>query len=127
MPRYERDEAPSGPVVTGFAAGGGFRVGETLYEAGLLLTPDTAIGWAPGAVDALQPADLGPLLALDPLPEFILLGTGAALRRPPPAFTAAIEAQGIGLEIMDSRAAARAWGLLRGEGRWIGAALLPLT
>ena len=26
----------------------------------------------------------------------------------------------------DSRAAARAWGVLRGEGRWIVAALLPL-
>ncbi|WCT74983.1 MTH938/NDUFAF3 family protein [Sphingomonas naphthae] len=127
MPRYERDEAPNGPVVTGFTAGGGFKVRDTVYEAGLLLTPDTAIGWAPGALDTLAPGDLGPLLALDPLPEFILLGTGSALRRPSPAFTAAIEAQGIGLEIMDSRAAARAWGLLRGEGRWIGAALLPLV
>jgi uncharacterized protein len=27
---------------------------------------------------------------------------------------------------MDSRAAARAWGVLRGEGRVIGAALYPL-
>jgi len=27
---------------------------------------------------------------------------------------------------MDSRAAARAWAVLRGEGRWIAAALFPL-
>jgi uncharacterized protein len=27
---------------------------------------------------------------------------------------------------MDSRAAARAWAVLRGEGRWIAAALYPL-
>ena len=45
---------------------------------------------------------------------------------PPRAFVAALEARGIGVEAMDSRAAARTWGLLRGEGRWIAAALMPL-
>ena len=39
----------------------------------------------------------------------------------------ALEAEGIGVEAMDSRAAARAWGILRGEDRWIAAALLPLA
>jgi uncharacterized protein len=29
--------------------------------------------------------------------------------------------------VMDSRAAARTWGLLRGEERWIAAALMPLA
>jgi uncharacterized protein len=33
---------------------------------------------------------------------------------------------GFGVEAMDSRAAARAWVVLRGEGREIVAALLPL-
>jgi uncharacterized protein len=37
-----------------------------------------------------------------------------------------MEARGLGVEAMDSRAAARAWGVLRAEGRWIVAALLPL-
>ena len=58
--------------------------------------------------------------------EFLLLGTGATLQRPPPAFVRAIEAQGIGVEAMDSRAAARAWAVLRGEGRWVIGALYPL-
>ena len=57
----------------------------------------------------------------------MLLGTGPALVRPPLSFTAAIEARGIGVEAMDSRAAARAWGVLRGEGRWIAGALYPLS
>ena len=64
--------------------------------------------------------------ASGPAPEFILLGTGDTLAFPPRAFGAALEAKGIGVEAMDSRAAARTWGLLRGEGRWIAAALLPL-
>ena len=75
---------------------------------------------------ALTVAPLGDLLALEPRPEFLLLGTGAGLRQPPRSFVREVEALGIGVEVMDSRAAARAWGVLRAEERWIVAALLPL-
>ena len=93
---------------------------------GLLLTPDDARDWHATDVDALVADDVALLLAMDPPPEFILLGTGAKMKRPALAFTKPLAARGIGVEPMDSRAAARAWGLLRSEGRWIGAALLPL-
>jgi uncharacterized protein len=116
-----RDPAAPGPLVSGFS-GRGFRIDGTVME-GALLTPEWARAWDDPTVDE---AGLAALLALDPLPEFILLGTGPGLVRPAPAVTAAIEARGIGLEVMDSRAAARAWGVLRTEGRWIAAALLPL-
>ena len=43
-----------------------------------------------------------------------------------PELLAQLEARGIGVEAMDSRAAARAWGVLRAEERWIVGALLPL-
>jgi uncharacterized protein len=75
----------------------------------------------------LAMADLEPLLALDPQPEFLLLGTGPAFAFAPRALREALEARGIGLEAMDSRAAARAWGILRAEDRWIAAALMPLN
>lgn len=78
------------------------------------------------AIDALTIGALGDLFDADPRPEFLLLGTGAGLRQPPRAFVRAVEALGIGIEAMDSRAAARAWGVLRAEERWIVAALLPL-
>ena len=75
---------------------------------------------------ALTVAELAPILDLDPVPEFVLLGTGAALVRPAPALIAAIEARRVlGVETMDSRAAARAWAVLRGEGRWIVGAFYP--
>ena len=70
--------------------------------------------------------DLAPLLALDPQPELILIGAGPRHAFAPAALFAALDARGIGVEAMDSRAAARAWSLLRAEGRWIAAALLPL-
>ena len=87
-----------------------------------------ALAWrhAP-AVDALTVADLGDLLDVDIPPEFLLVGTGAALRQPPRAFVRELEGRGIGVEVMDSRAAARAWGVLRAEERWIVAALMPLV
>ncbi len=121
-----RDDSGQGPIVTGFA-GRGFRVRDDLFPNGLLLSPVRAMAWddAP-TVDALTLAALGDLLDGDPRPEFLLLGTGAGLRQPPRAFVRDLEAKGIGLEAMDSRAAARAWGVLRAEERSIVAALLPL-
>jgi uncharacterized protein len=122
--KAERTPAAPGPLVQGFA-GRGFRVDGVTYE-GVLLTPESVSAWAPPALAALAEADVAPLLALAPTPEFILLGTGPTLAFPPRAFVAALEEKGIGVEAMDSRAAARTWGVLRGEGRWIVAALMPL-
>jgi uncharacterized protein len=121
--RLERRGA-EGPLISGFS-GRGFRVDDNVYE-GLLITPERADAWTPPPVGELTEADLAPLLALDPVPEFLLLGTGSTLVRPPPSLPAALGARGVGLEVMDSRAAARAWGVLRAELRWIGAALYPL-
>lgn len=123
---FEREPAPDGPVVRGFT-GGGFSVDGGVYRA-LLLTPQRAEEWtAPPPPRDLAVADLEALLALDPAPEFVLLGTGPGLVFPAAALRAGLEARGVGLEVMDSRAAARIWGLLRGEGRWIAAALMPLA
>ena len=119
----QREATAGGPIVRGFA-GRGYRLGDDTVAAALLMTVDHATDWAPPPLGALTIADLGPLIAARP--EFILIGTGAALVRPPVALVRAIEEQGIGVEAMDSRAAARAWGVLRGEGRVIAAALYPL-
>ena len=125
MPRFASEAPAAGPLVQGFA-GRGFRVDGVVHNDGLWLAPERASAWAAPRLEALTVDALDDLLALAPKPEFLLLGTGAATRRPSPAFTTALTARGIGLEAMDSRAAARTWGVLRAEGRWIVAALLPL-
>ncbi len=122
--KIERRSA-EGPLISGFS-GGGFRVDENVYH-GLIITPQRADGWSPPAVADLTEADLAPALALDPQPEFLLLGTGATLVRPPLSLVKALGARGIGIEAMDSRAAARAWGVLRAELRWVAGALYPLA
>lgn len=123
--RFDRDPKPSGPVVQGFA-GGGFSVDGGIYRA-LLLTPRSAMEWPnPPSLAALSVDGLASILDPEPRPEFLLLGSGANFAFPPNSVRAALEDRGIGLEVMDSRAAARAWGMLRGEERWIVAALMPL-
>lgn len=114
-------EGGVGPVVRGFR-GTAYLVGEMVFECGLILTPEAALAFdGELTLNAISPA-----LTLDPPPEFVLLGTGPTLVHPDPDFTASLLERGVGLEAMDSRAAARAWRLLRDEGRWISAVLLGL-
>lgn len=121
--RIDRTRA-DGPVVSGLSAAG-FRVDDNVYHA-LAITPARADAWSPPPLDALDERALAPVLTIDPSPEFVLLGTGRALVRPPVALVRALEVRGIGVEAMDSRAAARAWAVLRGEGRWITGAFYPI-
>jgi len=125
MAALDREPAAPGPLITGFT-GGRFRIGTTVFPGALLMTPEDAQPWAAPALAALTAADVAGVTGIAQRPEFLLLGTGATLHWPPRAFVAALEGQGIGVETMDSRAAARAWGVLRGEGRWIVAALLAV-
>ncbi|MFZ2983110.1 MAG: Mth938-like domain-containing protein [Sphingobium sp.] len=121
-----RDSGYAGPRITGFT-GRGFRLQETVFPGGVLLSPTEAWPWddAPAA-EAITLEALGPLATLEPVPEFLLLGTGIGLIQPPRAFVRAMEARGVGVEVMDSRAAARAWGVLRSEDRQVIAALMAL-
>jgi uncharacterized protein len=124
VPRFDRDPRAEGPLVQGVGPTG-FTVDGGIYR-GLLLTPLRADGWDPPALADLGIADFERLLALKPGPEFLILGTGAAIIFPPRTLRNALDQRGIGLEVMDSRAGARTWGVLRAEGRWIAAALMPL-
>ena len=123
-PGFDRDAPAAGPLVRGFSAEG-FSVDGKSYRA-VLLTPGTAAAWDPPALADLEIAHVEAVLALDPPPEFLILGTGPSMGFAPRALVQALEARGIGIETMDSRAAARTWGVLRAEERWIAAAIMPL-
>jgi uncharacterized protein len=120
---FDRVPRASGPIVEGLSADG-FRIDGRLFRAALL-TPEAALEWAPPPLDALGPGHLAPLLGLSPAIEFLLLGTGERMAFAPRALAQALAGRDIAIEAMDSRAAARTWGMLRAEGRWIGAALMP--
>ncbi len=106
-----------GPQLTGFR-GTALLIDGEAWAGAVIVTPTGLRAW--DGIDPTAAADI------DPPPEFILFGSGRTLARPDPAIVEALEARGIGIEAMDTRAAARAWTLLRSEGRWISAALRGL-
>jgi uncharacterized protein len=102
---------------------GGVTIDDRRLERSFFLSPEILVeDWAPRESSALVPADLDPLLALQP--AVILLGTGPRLRFPPPAVLGACLARGVGLEAMDNAAAARTYTVLASEGRRVVAAFL---
>jgi len=125
MVELRRDIDFVGPVVTGFTVDG-FKIGDRRFDGGLLLSPEQAVSWIAPMREKLSFSDILSLLNLNPKPEFLLLGSGSKMLQPPTSFRRDAEAAGLGVEVMDSRAAARAWGVLRAEERWIIAALMPL-
>jgi uncharacterized protein len=115
-------QAPAANVVTGCGPGW-IRVGATEYRANVVLLPDSVVeGWTAAGFDALAAPDFERLLAHQP--EIVLLGTGPTQRFPHPRLLAALTAQRIGVEVMDTRAACRTFNILVAEGRRVAAALL---
>lgn len=99
---------------------GFFRIGGHVHAAPLLLTGDRVAPWA-------GYADPAPLLALAGSVDVVFVGTGAHIAYIPPDFRAALEATGLGVEVMDSPAACRTYNVLLSEGRRIALAVLPVT
>lgn len=101
----------------------GVRVNQQLLTASFVLSPNQLVeGWRPGSVETLAPEDMDAVLALNP--AVVLLGTGPRQRFPAPAVMAALLTRGIGMEVMDSAAAARTFNVLATEGRAVVAAFL---
>ena len=89
----------------------------------LIVLPETIISeWSTAAVETLTTEDMQKLLELGT--EIILLGTGSRLRFPAGPLMRPFAPAGIGLEIMDLRAACRTYNILAAEGRKVAAALL---
>lgn len=78
--------------------------------------------WPPGSVQELSSDHFG-LLAQD-APEVVLYGSGQRLRFAPPELLRPLIERGIGVETMDTPAAARTFNFLAAEGRRVVAALL---
>jgi uncharacterized protein len=117
------------PLITAYGAGGfrfGRQSGDLRIEGAALVLADV-----PQACDATSMADLtpdlvSPILALSGQIEFLLLGTGPKMTPPPPFLRTALAEAQIGLELMDSANACRAYNHLASEGRHFAALLLPV-
>lgn len=98
---------------------GFFRIDGQVLRGACLITPSAAGPW--GGL-----ADTATLLALADRIDVLFVGMGAEIAHLPGDFRAALEAAGIGVEVMNSPAACRTYNVLLSEGRRIAAALLPV-
>ncbi len=92
------------------------------HEAHLLGTAERVAAWEIDRFESLSTEHLQDVLALEP--EIVILGTGAAQRFPRPEQVRVLTAAGVGLEVMDSKAACRTYNILMAEGRKVVAAIL---
>ena len=106
-------------------APGAIKVGETVYQRSLILSPSAIVAdWSPQTPEELQIGDVERFLPLEP--EIVILGTGARLRFPLPALTQCLMAGHIGFEVMDTASACRTYNVLLGEGRHVAAGLMMI-
>ena len=106
---------------------GGFRLSGQRHEGSVLILGDVARPWPVASLAELTIESLAPVLAVGRGGvEFLLLGVGAANARPPREVREALAAAGLGLEFMDTPAAARLYNVLTSEGRRLAAALIAV-
>ncbi len=115
----------SGPATYNTITGYGedwVQVNNQRYQSSLIVTADAVLPWFPEAFAILQEEHFRKVMEL--APEIVLLGTGPVQRFPHPRLTAALAKAGIGVEVMDLKAACRTYNILAAEERKVAAALL---
>jgi uncharacterized protein len=106
------------PPVDGYGPGF-FRVGGIVHRGPLLLLPSGVAAWT-------GLPDLAPVLGEAARLDVLFLGMGSEIAPLAPEVRAALEAAGIGVEIMATPPACRSYNVLLAEGRRIAAALMPV-
>ena len=105
---------------------GGFRFAAMSHRGSILCLPSAVLAWHVHSMAELTAADLAPVIAEHADIDFLLLGTGPRQILPAPEIRTALAAAGIGLEVMDTGAAARTYNVLLEEGRHVAAALIAV-
>lgn len=93
------------------------------YECSVIVSSSgTLRAWGPARWQDLAEPHF--TMLADEAPEVVLFGSGRRLRFVAPALLRTLIERGIGVETMDTMAAARTYNILAGEGRRVVAALL---
>lgn len=114
-----REAGPGGPLGIDGYGPGFFRIGGVLRQGPVALLPEGTEPWR-------GPGDPGPFVARAGGIDLVLVGLGGEVAGLDPAFRAALEAVGIGVEAMVTPPACRTYNLLLAEGRRVAAGLLPV-
>ena len=98
---------------------GFFRVGGKVHRGSVLLVPGKVMAW--GGFD-----DTDAILAAAETTDVLFIGTGVEIAQIPAGLRDTLETAGLGVELMATPTACRTYNVLLGEGRRVGAALLPV-
>lgn len=118
--------ARDAPTIDAYGQGG-FRLAGRRHEGSVLIVDDVAQAWPVGSLADLTVESLLPVLEAGRASvEFLLLGVGPTNARPPREIREALLRAGLGLEFMDTPAAAQLYNVLTSEGRRLAAGLIAI-
>jgi uncharacterized protein len=125
-----------GRVYEGFVPGrhgidaygnGGFRFAEMSHRGSILALPSGVKAWPVTTVSEVTEASLADVFAEADDLEFMLIGTGLDLAPIPDTLRWRFRDARIGLDVMQTGAAARTYNIMVGENRKVGAALIAVA
>ncbi|KQT61357.1 hypothetical protein ASG52_00250 [Methylobacterium sp. Leaf456] len=105
---------------------GGFRFGDMSHRGSILMLPSGVHAWDVEQADAITTSSLSAVLAEREAIELLLVGTGADIVFLPETLRQRLKAAGIGLDAMQTGAAARTYNILAAENRKVAAALIAV-
>ncbi len=115
---------PGEKVYVRAVSAAGITVAEETYASPVILSPDSVeADWQVGSVEDVSEDALQAVLGLRP--ELVIIGTGASQRFLEPELMMLFHRNGVGIEVMDTRAACRTFNILVMEERRVVAALIP--
>lgn len=123
--QFEEIKSQNETTISGYGDGG-FRLGEQKLDGSLLLTPKGYYPWDVRVRADITPESLKVILDMKDDIEFLIIGMGEKMMFADKTVRQAFETAGIGLEVMDTGAAARTYNVLLQEGRRVAAALIAI-
>lgn len=106
---------------------GGFRFADMSHRGSVLLLPSGIRAWDAADAGSIDVAGLRPVIAESASIELLLVGTGLDIVPLPDALRRRLKDSGIGLDVMQTGAAARTYNILLGENRKVAAALIAVA
>ncbi|MBM6596133.1 Mth938-like domain-containing protein [Microvirga pudoricolor] len=106
---------------------GGFRFAEMSHRGSVLALPSGIHAWPVTAISDLTMESLAPVFREAEALELLLLGTGLDVAAIPERIRQRFRDHRIGLDVMQTGAAARTYNILLAENRKVGAALIAVA
>ncbi|MCJ2014365.1 Mth938-like domain-containing protein [Methylobacterium sp. J-076] len=106
---------------------GGFRFAGMSHRGSILLLPSGVSAWPVAGPREIDRSALRPVQAEAAGIELLLIGTGLDIVAIDPALRGWLKEAGVGLDVMQTGAAARTYNILVGENRKVAAALIAVA